>query len=1009
MTIPGTINKLGVVNMIEKQTKGRRLLAFVLAGCMLLPTMSASAATDLSIDDYEQIVSQYAVSSDSIGYEEYVTMHADSRPDATIQVDAGDYVRYEEGDRAVKPEVYTDYEGMAGDSVLTSEDSLIEFEITVQESGYYDMSLVYYPVEGKNSAIQRSIFLDGALPYAELDLVEFQRIWTMDVDETVTDENGVQTPKWESDNQGNNLKPGMVEAPEWMESYVYDSEGYITSQLALYLTAGTHTITITGLREPMLLRKVIFSNTDALKSYEEVKSELDAAGVVNTSGRMIRIEAENATKSSSQMLYAQQDQSSPAVYPSSAKELLNNTIGGNSWRLNGQWLEWEFQVTESGYYNIAMFVRQNFMKGIYVSRKISIDGEVLFQELEDYGFTYNASWHLEELSDENGEEYLFYLEEGSHTIRMEVVLGEFAEIIADVQECVTQLNAIYRSVIRITGVSPDRYRDYEITDSLPQLEGQLVAVKTQLDQAITNLRQLIGTGSDKESVLVTMSDQLGELIYDQERFTEVISSYKVNVRATANWITQVVDQPLQLDRIYVYSPDEEIKVEKTGFWHGLWYEICRLFYSFIIDYNQIGNVSDDKDATSITLWVGTGRDQANIIKSLIDSTFTPKSGITVNVQLVDMGTLLKATLAGEGPDVAIQVANTTGAAGSVLGTGNDTPVNYGIRSAVLDLSQFDDFEEVAARFSDSAMTQMEFYGATYGLPETETFPMMFYRKDILAELGLEVPETWDDVKVAMTVLAQNQMEFGMLPSEQMFLTLLYQNGGSYYNEEGSQSALDSDISINTFKQFCEFYTDYKLDKETSVDQRFRTGECPIIIADYTLYNNLQVSAPDIAGLWGIAPVPGTEKEDGSVDHSTASTGLCSLIMAATDEPDASWEFLKWWTSAETQTLYGYEMESLQGEAGRVPTANNEAFQNLSWKAEDMKALLEQYAWVKGIPQVPGGYYTWRNVNNAFYTVTTETDTASPREQLMDKVVLINAELEYKWEEFELIRSQEGGQ
>lgn len=987
-----------------------RLLALLTAAALILPCgTAASAATDLTMDDFEDIVNAYAVSSDSIGYEEYALLHDQSRPDDVISVEAADFVRYAEDDVAVEPEIYTDYANMDGDSVLTTENSLIEFEVTVTEAGYYDMSLLYYPIEGKNSAIQRSIFLDGSLPYSELSLVEFHRVWTMDISQTAADSNGIETRQWDSDNQGNDLKPSMVEAPEWIESYVFDSEGYITSQLSLYLSAGTHTITLTGLREPMLLRRLTLANAESVSSYATVKTAWDQAGYQNTSGQIIRIEAENATKSSSQMLYPQQDQSSPAVYPSSSKELLNNTIGGNSWRLNGQWIEWEFDVEQSGYYNIALFARQNFVKGIYVSRKITIDGQSPFAEMEDYGFTYKSAWNLDVLSDENDKPYYFYLEEGNHTLRMEVVLGEFADIIADVQDCVSQLNAIYRSVIRITGVAPDRYRDYEIEDSLPELEGQLVACKEQLDQAIANLRALIGKGSDKESVLVTMSDQLEELIEDQERFTEVISSYKINVRATATWVTQVVDQPLQLDRIYIYSPEENIKVEKTGFFAGLWYEICRLFWSFIIDYNQIGNVSDGKDSTTITLWIGTGRDQANIIKSLIDSTFTPEKGINVNVQLVDMSTLLKATLAGEGPDVAIQVANTTGAAGAVLGTGNDTPVNYGIRNAVMDLSQFEDFEEVASRFSHSALTQMQFQGATYGLPETETFPMMFYRKDILAELDMEIPETWEDVKVAMTVLAQNQMEFGMLPNEQIFLTLLYQNGGSYYNAEGSASALDEDVAINTFKQFCEFYTDYKLDKETSVDQRFRTGESPIIIADYTLYNNLQVSAPDIAGLWGIAPVPGTVKEDGSIDHSTASTGLCSLIMSATDEPDASWEFLKWWTSAETQTSYGYEMESLQGEAGRVPTANSEAFRNLSWNAQDMAALLEQYAWVKGIPQVPGGYYTWRNVNNAFYTVATETDTASPREELMDKVVLINAELEYKWEEFDLYKKQTGGE
>lgn len=998
---------MGKVRKMKRWLSG--LLSVVTALSIVSPVgLRVGAVTEITQSEFDQLVSRYTVSKDSVGYKEYIAAHDQVRPETELTVEAADYVRYELGDTGAVPTIYQDYQGMAGKSVLTAEDSLIEYEFQVEQSGCYDLSLLYYPVEGKNSAIQRSVFLDGALPYEELSLVEFQRIWTVDAAEDYVNEDGVTLRRWGKDNQGNDLKPGCVETPEWVESCLYDSEGYVTTQLALYLTAGTHTVTLVGLREPMLIRRLTLSNRTRSAAYQEVKAQWDAQGAVDTSGHIIRIEAENASKTSSQMLYAKQDQSSPAVYPASPKELLNNTIGGDSWRLNGQWIEWEFEVPETGYYQLALVDKQNFVKGIYVSRRISIDGQVPFEEMLDYGFEYSSNWRKDVLSSKEGEAYRFFLEEGKHTLRMEVVLGEFADIISDVQDCVTQLNAIYRSVIRITGVAPDQYRDYEIERNLPELENQLIAVKQQLDGAIDDLLALIGDNSDKEAVLLTMRDQLDELIYDQERFTEVLSSYKINVRATANWITQVISQPLQLDRLYVYSPDCQIKVEKTGFWAGLWHEICRLFYSFIIDYNQIGNVSKD-DSAAITLWIGTGRDQANVIKSMIDATFTPASGINVNVQLVDMNTLLRATLAGQGPDVAIQVPNTNGVAGAVLTTGNDSAVNYGIRNAVVDLTRFQDYDQVVERFSDSAMVQLCFHGAAYGLPETQTFPMMFYRKDILMELGLEVPQTWDDVKVAMTVLAKNQMEFGMLPSEQIFAMLLYQNGGAYYSEDGSVSMLDSDEAINSFKQYCEYYTDYKLDKETSVDQRFRTGECPIIIADYTLYNNLQVSAPDIDGLWSIAPVPGTRKEDGTIDRSVGSTGLTSLMMSATKEPEACWEFLKWWSSDEVQTNFGYEMESLQGKAGRVPTANLGAFQKLAWKASDMEALLEQYAWVKGIPQVPGGYYSWRNVNNAFYTVTTDTDFASAREELMDKVVLINQELNYKWEEFELVSTGKAGE
>lgn len=989
-----------------KQNTRKRVtsvLAAAMAVILMLPLGSAhvEARTELEMDDYDDIVSTYSVDDSVLDYKDYVSQFSAAYPEKSITVGAEGCVRYDEDDVEKEPVIYKDYEGMSGDSIYTSENSLIEFEVDVKEEGFYNLSLEYYPVKGKNSAIERSVFIDGELPYSELALVTFYRIWEYNADSYVG-ANGSTQYIWEKDNQGNDCKPSMKEKPEWVSEYMYDSDGYVTSPLSVYFTKGKHTVTLLSMREPMVIHSLTLSNAEDRPTYAEVKSANDAAGAKDTSGKLITIEGENPTRTSSQMLYPIQDQSSPSVSPSSAKMLLNNTIGGNSWRLVGQWIEWDFDVDESGYYNISLYDCQNFVRGIYVSRKITIDGEVPFKEMEAYGFKYDQSWREDVLSDNYGTPYSFYLESGHHTIRMEVVLGDFSDIISEVEDCVKQLNSIYREVIRVTGVSPDTYRDYQIERTLPELHDELVAVRNQLDAAITSLRALTGKKSDKETVLLTMRDQLDDLIADGDYFVRVIGTFKINVRACGNWVTQVIDQPLAIDRINIYSSDVKPSYDNTSFFSKAGYECKRLFYSFVIDYNQIGNVAEDGgDSPTITLWIGSGRDQANVIKSMIDESFTNEYGVNVNVQLVDMSTLLRAELAGEGPDVAIQVANTSGIAGAVLNTGNDTPVNYGIRNAVLDLSQFDDLDEVLTRFSDAAMTAFTFDGATYALPETITFPVMFYRKDILAELGLDIPETWDDVKVAMTVLAKNQMEFGMLPSEQIFAMLLYQNGGEYYTENGSRSLLDSDIAVNTFKEYCEYYTDFKLDKETSVEERFRTGECPIIIADYTTYNNLVVSAPDIAGLWDFVPVPGTVKEDGSVDRSTGCTGLASIIMADTEYPDACWEFLKWWTSADVQTQYGREMESLMGSAARVPTANLEAFSNMPWPIDDYEALLEAFEYVKGIPQVPGGYYSWRNVNNAFYTVTTETDTASPREELMDKVIYINAEINYKREELGL--------
>ena len=986
----------------------RKWLGLVLAAALLLSVSAALAATDKSVEAYEEMVSTYSIDASIPAYSDYLEARGDVRPETEIVIEAAGAARYLDADGSTELTVLTDYEGMAGESLLTGEEALAEWDFEVAEAGWYDLFVSYYPYPGKNSEIQRAFFLDGVLPYDEMAMINFSRVWRNDLHQDVTryiDSNGLEEIKWRQDNQGNDLKPSPEEAPEWMESAVFDSNGYITGRLSLYLETGSHTLGMLSLREPMLLRRLTLRNTAPTKPY----AESGAGSGTQASGQVIRIEAETADKTSSQMLYPVQDQGSAQVYPSSPRYLLNNTIGGNAWKSAGQWIEWKFEVAAEGDYALSFYDKQNFVRGIDVYRKIYIDGDVPFREFAAMAFPYSQNWRSETLTDANGKPYLFHLTAGQHTLRMEVVLGDMAEIIAQVQDCVLQLNGIYRQVLYITGVSPDQYRDYQIERSLPGLKQELVNVRADLRKAIDRLEVTAGNTSDKLTVLKTMDDQLEELVEDQERFTEVLSSYKTNVRACGNWITQVLGQPLQIDRIYVHTADVKPGNENGGFFRGLAHEITRLYYSFLIDYNQVGNVAEaGGDSKVITLWIGTGRDQANVIKSLIDENFTPETGISVNVQLVDMNTLLRATLSGQGPDVAIQVANTTGIAGAVMNTGNDTPVNYGLRNAVLDLTQFSDFAEISQRFAPSALVPFSFNGATYALPDTQTFPMMFYRKDILAEIGMEVPKTWDDVKVAMSVLSKNQMEFGMLPGEQTFAMLLYQAGGRYYTDNGDASALDSDVAINVFRRYCDFYTDYKLDAATSVEERFRTGESPIIVTDYTTYNNLQVSAPDIKGLWDFTHVPGTVQEDGTLNTATGCSGLANIIMSATKEPEACWSFLKWWTSAPTQTLYGREMESLMGSSARVATANLEALASLSWPIRDYKALAAQFDNVQGIPQVPGGYYTWRNVNNAFYAVTTDNASKgrnesgnTPREELMDKIYYINAEITYKRTEFGL--------
>lgn len=916
-------------------------------------------------------------------YQEYMAEYEDSNTQVPeIIISAADYSRIEGMDASI----LTDFEGNEGESLLVDELGFVEYEFTVPESGIYQIFLEYYPIEGNSAAIQRSFFIDDELPYAEFQLIEFPRLW---VNETDT---------WKKDNQGNDIRPSQIEAPKWMNVSLQDSQGYSIDPLSVYLEDGVHTITMISQREPMVLKEIILKAGSTALTYAEYQN-MHSDKLEGTSP--VVIEAELADRKSSQMLYPVQDQSSPAVFPYSAKELLNNSIGGNNWKSVGQWIEWDFEISEAGFYELSFHAKQNFMRGSNVARTIKLDGEVPFHELLDYGFSYNSDWEMYTLSDDEGEAYQIYLEEGTHTLAMEVILGGFSTIVSEVEQIILDLNSTYRKVIRITGVSPDEFRDYQIEASIPTLSSELTLIRERLNKVIESLQDLAGAASDKEAVLRTMQDQLDVLIADPERFSKVIGSYKTNVSALGTWITQVIEQPLQLDAIYFNTPGEEIAKKNTNGFDKLTHEVKKLYYSFIVDYNVIGSISDEGE-DSITVWVGSGRDQANVLKQLTDDTFVNESGINVNIELVDMNTLLQATLSGQGPDVA-------------LGVSSDLPMNYGLRNAVVDLSRFEDIGTLTDDFYESAWEPYIYEDAIYALPETQTFPMMFYRKDILSELDLEIPDTWDEIKVALSVLSKNQMDLGMLPSEQVYSMLLYQNNGQYYTEDGKESAIDSEEGYQAFQQFTQFYSDYTLDRETNVEQRFRTGESPIIISDYTTYNNLMVSAPDIRGLWGFIRVPGTIQEDGSINYTVTSNGAVTatgattttgtVMMEGANNKDNAWEFMKWWVSEDTQTSFGKELESLMGAAARYPTANKHAFQNLPWPVRDFQALSSQMSSLQGIPQVPGGYFTWRNVNNAFYK-TVVSKTMSPREALTEYVRYINDEIDHKRAEFNFELRQE---
>ncbi len=865
-------------------------------------------------------------------------------------------------------------------ALLCDEDSNLTWSFEIPRSGDYHIRIDYYPLPGKTAAIERELRIDGEIPFREARTLVLQRIWT----DTF--------PVPARDNRNNDLKPRQIERPAWRSVVIRDLEGYYSRPYSLRFERGSHSLSLTALREPVAIASIRLVPAAASPAYEPPAPEVAESAAPEE--LLIKVQAEECYAKSDPTLYPIMDRTSPATEPYHISKIRLNTIGGPNWRMPGQWITWRLDIPESGYYHIGFKVRQNFVRGFSANRRILLDGTVPFAELENVAFTFGREWRHEILGGESP--YYFYLSKGSHTVTLENTLGEMAPLLRKVEQNVLTLNNLYRRIIMITGVSPDPFRDYRLERQIPEMTATLERQAELLAEIYADLVTLTGSKGSEAAILEKLQLQLEDFVARPETVPRRLDTFKTNIGALGSWLLMVREQPLELDYLYAYTPGTRIPPARAGFARKLLHEAGSFLASFSEDYSAIGNTVAEEEALEV--WVIGGRERAQIIKPLVDELFTPATGIGVNVKLVDEKVLLPATLSGLVGDVAMNIKRAT-------------PINFALRNAVVDLSRFPGFDAAAAQFAESGLRPYSFNGGVYALPEQEYFDVLFYRKDILNELEIEIPQTWEDLYRIIPVLQKHNLDIGLpfpvpmgadqnvLPPNQTFAMLLYQSGGKFYNPEGVSIALDSEEAIDAFRTWTGLFTAYKLDLEYNFGNRFRTGEMPIAIQRYDNYNMLSVFAPELRGLWDFAPVPGIELADGTIERDVISDSTACMLMQASEYKENAWEFVRWWVDAPTQIRFGREIESLLGAGGRYPTANREALAALPWPVAVISQLEAQWPSVRGIPEYPGGYFLGRHLDNAFRRVVFRGD--DPRETLLDYVDVINDEIWLKRKEFGL--------
>lgn len=950
--------------------------------------------------------------------------------------------------------VYTDskYLDAEKDVILISELGDVTWDFEVKKAGNYHIAITYAPVceydgdgdgvadlKGNSATIKRALLLDGEYPFKQSRYIELNRVWK---DEMFVE--GSNDRGFLPDNDGNEVKPNKMEAPEWRTIMASDSTGYIVDPFLYYIEEGSHTISLAEVQEVCAIKEIRIFYDDSSISYEEYLKNHAGLSDNAAGADPVVIEAEVAHRTSSNIIYPLYDRSSAATQPQSAYNIFLNSIGGEKWQTAGQWVNWNFEVPADGFYTITPRFLQSFAEGMYVSREIRIDGVRPYNEAGQLRFKFNEEWQLLPLTDgvideATGEERAleFYLTKGEHQLEMWVVLGEMASVLTQVEKTLSNINEYYLQILMLTGAEPDEYRDYQFGRLMPEVLKGMDEEAKVLYEISARLAEINGTKGSDSITLENVAMLLEKMAADEDMIAPNFSELKDYIGSLGTWIMTARNQPLQLD-YFLISPSSDVKSQgfeayvdekefraEAGFFSAMAYEFEQFLMSWISDYSSYGvrTAEGADDFASIEVWTTSGRDQSTIMRSIISDTFTQQNNIAVDLKLVAAGSLLPATLSGSGPDINMSLASSS-------------VINYAIRSAVLPINPagyafedddteeerahkemcqqiFSDYDQVISWFDDAATIPLELYGVAYGLPETEGFSMLFYRSDILLQLGLEIPETWDDVYNMLPTLQTNNLDFGYHESLAGLLIMLYQNGEQLYAKavegdktgrtEGMRINLDSNEALETFKEMCELYTMYGFPYSYNFVNRFRTGEMPVGVQSYVTYSQLTIFAPELRGLWGFTVLPGTIRTDENgntfVDHTADTTVAGIVMMSDCDEIEAAWKFMKWWVSAQTQSTYGQEYYALLGASGQYATANLEALYSMSWTADERQEIQNQFEWLQATPEMPGGYIVARYVEFAF--LAAYNDDEDPVESMLEYIDTINAELSRKRSEFDL--------
>lgn len=795
-----------------------------------------------------------------------------------------------------------------------------------------------------------------------------------------------ENQQYKLDREGAELASNQVAIDEWILSDINDHTDLNKSPLSFELEAGNAVITVKNNVQGINVKGFYIYSPIEIPSYSEYAAEYSGEKIQ----KAVIIEGERYGVATATSIRGTSNNNS-ALSPYETKVKRINTLS-SGWSKSGQKAVWEFEVDKDGLYAVSFRYLQNADTNMTVYRNMDIDGKVLFEEMREISFPRTKSNSFGNFTLSKGDKPCYiYLEKGKHTIGLSVTMGPLADVYNEILALMSDVNDFGMKINKLASSSVDENRTWDTKAYFPNAVKELNAFADRTDELYEKLSKL----SDKEPVYANDLLYAAELLRDIAEIERTIPNKAEEIsmgdgsvsKYLGSVIAKMVNQSISLDRIYI-GGEKELPAARAGFFKGLWEGIKQFVLSFMIDYTKYENEEELK------VWMASSIPYVQVLQQVVDEKYNAVNSTDIEVSVMaGEQKLVLANAAGTNPDV-------------VLGVGYGTPFNLAIRGAAKNLLEYEDFLEFYnEHYNLEALVPMCYGDGICGATDSYDFNILYYRKDILKTLGLDVPETWDDVKAMMPLLLRYNMNFflplstsGAMKTMTVTSPFLYQNKAEFYNTNGLSVEFDSLNAVNAFEKMTEIYNIYSLDQAVAnFYNSFRYGEIPLGISGFGTYLQLELAAPELAGQWGTALVPGEKQEDGRILRYQVADATASMILDNTDKPDDAWKFLKWWLSTDTQYDFATRLQSTLGSEYRWNTANLDAFAQLPYDETNKAVILKQWESQKEIAPHAASYMVTRETSNVWNNVV--INGKGLVESIDSAAILSNREIKRKMQEF----------